>query len=149
MQTYNPCIFSLSARLSKNATVLCFKPCIILNHGVLQFKSEHQAEVSYLLVLCFIFYENFMSLCMTVVSILTFSSLKLAAVLCHFSMHFLPSYSFLLWPMSRTDPKRLANTLGTENEESCTTYNMLKVWLFPLVIFFVELFEFSANLIWK
>lgn len=26
-----------------------------------------------------------------------------------------------------TDPKRLANTLGTENEESCTTYNMLKV----------------------
>ncbi|XP_057953469.1 uncharacterized protein LOC131147864 [Malania oleifera] len=26
-----------------------------------------------------------------------------------------------------TDPKRLANTLDTENEESCTTYNMLKV----------------------
>ncbi|KAL3647605.1 hypothetical protein CASFOL_008573 [Castilleja foliolosa] len=26
-----------------------------------------------------------------------------------------------------TDPKRLADTLGTENEESCTTYNMLKV----------------------
>uniref|UniRef100_A0A7N0THG0 Uncharacterized protein n=1 Tax=Kalanchoe fedtschenkoi TaxID=63787 RepID=A0A7N0THG0_KALFE len=25
------------------------------------------------------------------------------------------------------DPKRLADTLGTENEESCTTYNMLKV----------------------
>ncbi|XP_062104640.1 uncharacterized protein LOC133815876 [Humulus lupulus] len=27
----------------------------------------------------------------------------------------------------RSDPKRLANTLQTENEESCTTYNMLKV----------------------
>ncbi|GAV79107.1 DUF1680 domain-containing protein [Cephalotus follicularis] len=26
-----------------------------------------------------------------------------------------------------TDPKRLAGTLDTENEESCTTYNMLKV----------------------
>ncbi|XP_022958080.1 uncharacterized protein LOC111459415 [Cucurbita moschata] len=26
-----------------------------------------------------------------------------------------------------TDPKRLADTLGAENEESCTTYNMLKV----------------------
>ncbi|KAF4350482.1 hypothetical protein G4B88_027812 [Cannabis sativa] len=26
-----------------------------------------------------------------------------------------------------SDPKRLANTLQTENEESCTTYNMLKV----------------------
>ncbi|KAL9458778.1 hypothetical protein AB3S75_007619 [Citrus x aurantiifolia] len=26
-----------------------------------------------------------------------------------------------------SDPKRLASTLGTENEESCTTYNMLKV----------------------
>lgn len=26
-----------------------------------------------------------------------------------------------------TDPKRLAGTLSTENEESCTTYNMLKV----------------------
>ncbi|CAL9168435.1 unnamed protein product [Musa hybrid cultivar] len=26
-----------------------------------------------------------------------------------------------------SDPKRLADTLGTENEESCTTYNMLKV----------------------
>ncbi|KAI3449929.1 hypothetical protein Pfo_006594 [Paulownia fortunei] len=26
-----------------------------------------------------------------------------------------------------TDPKRLADTLQTENEESCTTYNMLKV----------------------
>lgn len=26
-----------------------------------------------------------------------------------------------------TSPKRLASTLGTENEESCTTYNMLKV----------------------
>ncbi|KAL6563963.1 hypothetical protein OROHE_005203 [Orobanche hederae] len=26
-----------------------------------------------------------------------------------------------------TDPKRLAHKLGTENEESCTTYNMLKV----------------------
>ncbi|XP_061957555.1 uncharacterized protein LOC133678769 [Populus nigra] len=29
--------------------------------------------------------------------------------------------------MSRSDPKRLASTLQTENEESCTTYNMLKV----------------------
>ncbi|RRT51194.1 hypothetical protein B296_00015308 [Ensete ventricosum] len=29
--------------------------------------------------------------------------------------------------MCRSDPKRLADTLGTENEESCTTYNMLKV----------------------
>ncbi|RWV92342.1 hypothetical protein GW17_00045295 [Ensete ventricosum] len=27
-----------------------------------------------------------------------------------------------------SDPKRLAETLSTENEESCTTYNMLKVW---------------------
>ncbi|GLU19378.1 hypothetical protein SLE2022_356330 [Rubroshorea leprosula] len=26
-----------------------------------------------------------------------------------------------------SDPKRLGSTLGTENEESCTTYNMLKV----------------------
>ncbi|KAJ1278362.1 hypothetical protein BS78_04G073600 [Paspalum vaginatum] len=26
-----------------------------------------------------------------------------------------------------TDPKRLAGTLSTENEESCTTYNMLKI----------------------
>lgn len=25
-----------------------------------------------------------------------------------------------------TDPKHLGSTLGTENEESCTTYNMLK-----------------------
>lgn len=33
--------------------------------------------------------------------------------------------------MSRMDPKRLADTLGTENEESCTTYNMLKVEIFP------------------
>lgn len=32
--------------------------------------------------------------------------------------------------MSRSDPKRLASTLGTENEESCTTYNMLKVCSF-------------------
>ena len=51
--------------------------------------------------------------------------------------------------MSRTDPKRLADTLGAENEESCTTYNMLKVKILPLVIFFVELFEFSASFIWK
>ncbi|KAJ6325974.1 hypothetical protein OIU78_013131 [Salix suchowensis] len=29
--------------------------------------------------------------------------------------------------MRRSDPKRLASTLQTENEESCTTYNMLKV----------------------
>uniref|UniRef100_A0A6N2LYI3 Non-reducing end beta-L-arabinofuranosidase-like GH127 catalytic domain-containing protein n=1 Tax=Salix viminalis TaxID=40686 RepID=A0A6N2LYI3_SALVM len=28
-----------------------------------------------------------------------------------------------------SDPKRLASTLQTENEESCTTYNMLKVSL--------------------
>ena len=27
----------------------------------------------------------------------------------------------------RQDPKRLATSLQTENEESCTTYNMLKV----------------------
>ena len=29
--------------------------------------------------------------------------------------------------MSRSEPKRLASTLEQENEESCTTYNMLKV----------------------
>jgi hypothetical protein len=29
----------------------------------------------------------------------------------------------------RYDPKRLADLLTTENEESCTTYNMLKVLL--------------------
>ena len=28
----------------------------------------------------------------------------------------------------RSEPKRLATTLETENEESCTTYNMLKVF---------------------
>ena len=28
----------------------------------------------------------------------------------------------------RSDPKRLADTLQNENEESCTTYNMLKVF---------------------
>jgi hypothetical protein len=28
---------------------------------------------------------------------------------------------------TRSDPKRLAETLTTETEESCTTYNMLKV----------------------
>lgn len=31
--------------------------------------------------------------------------------------------------MSRSDPKRLASTLERENEESCTTYNMLKVYI--------------------
>lgn len=31
--------------------------------------------------------------------------------------------------MPRDDPKRLATTLTTENEESCTTYNTLKVSL--------------------
>ena len=30
----------------------------------------------------------------------------------------------------RSDPKRLASTLKNENEESCTTYNMLKVCFF-------------------
>lgn len=29
--------------------------------------------------------------------------------------------------LCRSDPKRLASTLKKENEESCTTYNMLKV----------------------
>ena len=28
---------------------------------------------------------------------------------------------------NRTNPKRLGDQLQTENEESCTTYNMLKV----------------------
>lgn len=34
--------------------------------------------------------------------------------------------------LSRSDPKRLASTLSKENEESCTTYNMLKVssWIY-------------------
>ena len=30
--------------------------------------------------------------------------------------------------MNRSDPKRLADALDTETEESCTTYNMLKVY---------------------
>ncbi|KAM3289037.1 hypothetical protein P3S67_017324 [Capsicum chacoense] len=34
-----------------------------------------------------------------------------------------PLYQLCNW----SDPKRLASTLQTENEESCTTYNMLKV----------------------
>lgn len=40
--------------------------------------------------------------------------------------------------MSRRDPKRLADALGTETEESCTTYNMLKVLHFPLAIIFAD-----------
>lgn len=47
--------------------------------------------------------------------------------------------------MSRRDPKRLADALGTETEESCTTYNMLKVLHFSLAIVFAELFEFSRT----
>ena len=39
----------------------------------------------------------------------------------------------------RQDPKRLATTLQTENEESCTTYNMLKVSILSsvFVIFYL------------
>jgi hypothetical protein len=36
--------------------------------------------------------------------------------------------NFHVWnDVVRYNPKRLAETLTTENEESCTTYNMLKV----------------------
>jgi hypothetical protein len=33
-----------------------------------------------------------------------------------------------------SDPKRLAATLSTENAESCTTYNMLKVYNYQTIL---------------
>ncbi|KAE9444766.1 hypothetical protein C3L33_23336, partial [Rhododendron williamsianum] len=37
------------------------------------------------------------------------------------------SYASMQQGAHQSDPKRLASTLATENEESCTTYNMLMV----------------------
>jgi len=40
----------------------------------------------------------------------------------------------------RSDPKRLAEALTTETEESCTTYNMLKVGVgIPVLFIFTKL----------
>ena len=41
-----------------------------------------------------------------------------------------------LYPQSlfRADPKRVAATLSTENAESCTTYNMLKVYNYETIL---------------
>ena len=35
---------------------------------------------------------------------------------------------------SRSDPMRRGDTLHTENQETCTTYNMLKVGRMPLYL---------------
>jgi len=43
----------------------------------------------------------------------------------------------------RSDPKRLAGALTTETEESCTTYNMLKVLQLLLFMFSELLMHFS------
>lgn len=52
-------------------------------------------------------------------------------------------YHFAPLAPGRSDPKRLASTLQAENEESCTTYNMLKVCLlfFPSIV----MMEFSID----
>lgn len=52
----------------------------------------------------------------------------LLSVLCLFLLYYFWScINCLFWLVRRSDPKRLATTLQSENEESCTTYNMLKV----------------------
>ena len=52
--------------------------------------------------------------------------------------HFFPfcGFAFICSDVSRLEPKRLATKLGTENEESCTTYNMLKVSISVLSFLF-------------
>lgn len=50
---------------------------------------------------------------------------------------------FIAFAMRRSDPKRLASTLQTENEESCTTYNMLKVCMSIALQFWKVMLELT------